>query len=393
MPISNIYQYEHEITWVHNEIDDVYSEQIDISDKEDDHESQDEKVSYESLNSQDFQDATRATYSWNEEIDRLHLQHYHFKYIWQKNFSAPIEHRLKENARILDVGCGAGTWLLEMSTDFPRSTFVGVDIATMYPSDVMPLNCEFMQCNVLDGIQFADNTFDFVHMRLMTFAFIDNEWFEKVINELIRVLKSGGMVEIMVINKNKSNQGPVTKQLCNAYRVKDCLMSTDQLKDVIQEEKLIPIGKWAGNFGISFEDLHNSWPSVRIPLSTHMSISPENFDELVDKCVNEIDEFKTYFNTARIYVRDRLIVDRQLISKPPKISTSLHRNAALWLITSVVIECRSGLPVVMLIVIENSVFNDFNDLEHICLINEVIRRAATLSVQPKAEKLVSDYHI
>ncbi|GBC06032.1 hypothetical protein RclHR1_06580004 [Rhizophagus clarus] len=52
---------------------------------------------------------------------------------------------------------------------------------------------------------------------------------------------------------------------------------------------------------------------------------------------------------------------------------------ALWLITSVVIECRSGLPVVMLIVIENSVFNDFNDLEHICLINEVIRRAATLS--------------
>jgi hypothetical protein len=84
-------------------------------------------------------------------------------------------------------------------------------------------------------------------------------------------------------------------------RVKDYLTSTKQLKDVIQEEKLIPIGKWEGNFEMSFEDLHNTWPSVRIPLSTHMSISPENFDELVDKCVNEIDEFKTYFNTARIY--------------------------------------------------------------------------------------------
>ncbi|CAB4374685.1 unnamed protein product [Rhizophagus irregularis] len=312
MPISNICHYEHEITWVHNEIDDIYSEQVDDSDKEDD---QDE-VSYESLNSQDFQGATRSLSKDNEEIDRLHLQHYYFKYIWQKNFSAPIEHKLKENARVLDVSCGAGTWLLEMSTDFPRSTFVGVDIATMYPSDVMPLNCEFMQCNVLDGIQFADNTFDFVHTRLMTFAFIDNEWFEKVINELIRVLKTGGTLEIMVIDEYKT-QGPVTAQLCNALfsymhengfmnnlipdRVKDYLNSTNQLKDIIQEEKLVPTGKLAGNFGISFEDLHNTWPSVRVPLSTHMGISSENFDELVDKCVNEIDEFKTCFNTARIY--------------------------------------------------------------------------------------------
>lgn len=103
MPISNIYQYEHEITWVHNEIDDIYSEQVDISDKEDDHESQDE-VSYESLNSQDFQGAIRSLSRDNEEIDRLHLQHYYFKYIWEKNFSAPIEHKLNENARVLDVG-------------------------------------------------------------------------------------------------------------------------------------------------------------------------------------------------------------------------------------------------------------------------------------------------
>lgn len=84
-------------------------------------------------------------------------------------------------------------------------------------------------------------------------------------------------------------------------RVKDYLTFTKQLKDIIQEEKLVPIGKWAGNFGMSFEDLHNTWSSVRISLSTHMSISSEHFDELVDKCVNEIDEFKTCFNTARIY--------------------------------------------------------------------------------------------
>ncbi|RIA90528.1 S-adenosyl-L-methionine-dependent methyltransferase [Glomus cerebriforme] len=315
------HQYEHEITWVDKDIDDFYNEQVDISDKEDNYENEDEDTDpYESLNSQNFQDKTHVMYSLpkdNEEIDRLHLQHYLFKYIWKNNFSAPIDHKLKENARVLDVNCGAGTWLLEMSTDFPRSTFMGVDITTMYPSDVMPLNCEFMQCNVLDGIQFADNTFDFVHMRLMIFAFIANEWFEKVINELMRVLKPGGMIEIMVINEYKSNQGPITKHLYNALfsymnengfmdglitdSVKSHLMSTNQFNNIIQEEKLIPIGKRAGNFGMSFEDLHNTWSLVRIPLSVHMGISPENFDELVDKYVNEIEEFKTYLNTARIY--------------------------------------------------------------------------------------------
>ena len=105
-----------------------------------------------------------------------------------------------------------------MSTDFSKSTFIGVDTAAMYPSDVMPFNCEFMQCNVLDGIQFTDNTFDFVHMQLMTFTFIDNEWFEKVINEMMRVLKPGGTIEMMAITIHKSNQGSITKVLYDSCK-------------------------------------------------------------------------------------------------------------------------------------------------------------------------------
>ena len=92
-------------TWDDKEMDEIYSEQIDISDN---YESQEEEIgSCESLSSQPFQDATRTMCSFlkvNEEIDRLHSNHYFFKYIWQNNFSAPIEHKLKENARVLDVG-------------------------------------------------------------------------------------------------------------------------------------------------------------------------------------------------------------------------------------------------------------------------------------------------
>lgn len=41
----------------------------------------------------------------DEECDRLHLQHFLLKEIWDRNFSAPIENNLKKNGtRVLDSG-------------------------------------------------------------------------------------------------------------------------------------------------------------------------------------------------------------------------------------------------------------------------------------------------
>ena len=43
----------------------------------------------------------------DEEVDRLQMQHYLSRYIWQSNFSAPVCELLKnggEDVRVLDVG-------------------------------------------------------------------------------------------------------------------------------------------------------------------------------------------------------------------------------------------------------------------------------------------------
>ncbi|CAG8683662.1 16597_t:CDS:2, partial [Funneliformis mosseae] len=41
----------------------------------------------------------------NEEVDRLQLQHFLFRYIWKSNFSAPINDLLDQgSANVLDVG-------------------------------------------------------------------------------------------------------------------------------------------------------------------------------------------------------------------------------------------------------------------------------------------------
>ena len=42
--------------------------------------------------------------SEDEHIDRIQLRHLMFKYVWQGNFSAPVEEKLKNGAKVLDVG-------------------------------------------------------------------------------------------------------------------------------------------------------------------------------------------------------------------------------------------------------------------------------------------------
>ncbi|CAI2185370.1 17066_t:CDS:2, partial [Funneliformis geosporum] len=133
------------------------------------------------------------------EIDRLEKQHYLFRHIWQGNFSAPVhEHlRKKENhACVLDVGCGPGTWVTEMAYEYPSAVFVGVDISPIFPSELKkPENATFLQ-NMLDGLPFEDDTFDFVYQRFLASAISEEQWKDEVIYELYRVTKPGGWVEL-----------------------------------------------------------------------------------------------------------------------------------------------------------------------------------------------------
>src|SRR6266542_3559707 len=41
----------------------------------------------------------------NDECDRLHMQHFVFRYAWQSNFASPVEHILNsKGTKVLDSG-------------------------------------------------------------------------------------------------------------------------------------------------------------------------------------------------------------------------------------------------------------------------------------------------
>ncbi|KAG2185212.1 hypothetical protein INT44_002002, partial [Umbelopsis vinacea] len=136
------------------------------------------------------------------EQDRLHGQHFGLKALFNGNLLAPVRDTvdLENHCHVLDVGCGPGSWLLDLATSHPNSKFVGVDIVDMFPSTIKPPNTEFHVANVLDGLpMFSDNSFDLVQMRLFASVLKGDQWI-KTLTELKRVCRPGGMIQLLEVD-------------------------------------------------------------------------------------------------------------------------------------------------------------------------------------------------
>ncbi|CAG8773100.1 12215_t:CDS:2, partial [Ambispora leptoticha] len=120
-----------------------------------------------------------------------------------------MEETLKMGARVLDGGCGPGTWLLDMATHYPNSQFFGVDIIPVYPSQIKPANVNFYQCDLihLEQLGFEQNSFDMVRLAHMQFVTSESD-FVKIIEEMLKLLKPGGYIEFVEGGLGVSNSGP-----------------------------------------------------------------------------------------------------------------------------------------------------------------------------------------
>jgi ubiquinone/menaquinone biosynthesis C-methylase UbiE len=134
-----------------------------------------------------------------EEMNRLDFQHYMLRALLRGNYSSPI----RNPQSILDVGSGTGRWAREMAVTFPNAAVVGLDINPPAVDeaaearggvDLRPPNYTFVPGNLLEGLPFADASFDFVHMRALLAAIPHDRW-PAVVAELVRVTRPGGWVE------------------------------------------------------------------------------------------------------------------------------------------------------------------------------------------------------
>lgn len=199
-----------------------------------------------------------------EEINRLDFQHYMLRFALRGLYAAPLRHP----ASILDVGTGTGRWAMDMAQIFPQARVIGVDVNPPPADeqagsrhDVRPPNYSFAPGNMLEGLPFADGTFDFVHMRLLFTAIPADRW-PQAIAELARVTRPGGWVE-SVETTGLHDGGPNVELMMtwisqmSARRKVDLLngaqvatfMRMARLRNIAASVANIPTGAWGDRLG------------------------------------------------------------------------------------------------------------------------------------------------
>jgi SAM-dependent methyltransferase len=200
-----------------------------------------------------------------EEMNRLDFQHYMLRYALRGNYAAPVGNP----SSILDVGTGTGRWAREMAQLFPLANVVGIDInlppadsqAEEGKGDARPPNYAFVTGNLFEGLPFADETFDFVHMRLLIMAIPHEQW-PSVIKELIRVTRPGGWVESVettilqqagasmsqIIRWSTAVLGERGVNLLDGENV-GLLLQSAGLDEVATQPIMLPCGDYGGRVG------------------------------------------------------------------------------------------------------------------------------------------------
>ena len=106
---------------------------------------------------------------------------------------------IKENNTFLDIGCGTGKAVgLAAKAAGYKGSFYGIDLSEAMiekarTNFLQQENIHFIQCNAV-SIPLNDNSFDFI---ICTNSFHHYLHPEKVMNEIFRLLKSGGKVFIL----------------------------------------------------------------------------------------------------------------------------------------------------------------------------------------------------
>ncbi|KAG1152477.1 hypothetical protein G6F37_004191 [Rhizopus arrhizus] len=158
-------------------------------------------VEYTAINTdREFHNEESSTY-WlpkdDEEQKRLTGQHFLFKEFFEGNICRSVREALdfEKGISVLDVGCGSGVWIMDMINDYPNCTYHGCDIVDTTNKILKADQFTYNYGNVLVGLPYEDNTFDFVHMRFFALALRKEEW-PIALKEAMRVVKPGGRIQL-----------------------------------------------------------------------------------------------------------------------------------------------------------------------------------------------------
>ncbi len=146
------------------------------------------------------------------EMTRLRIQDMMVTKVMGGLFIEPLD--VSQPRRILDIACGPGGWALEVAYKYPDCEVIGVDISQLMiayantQADVQELdNVNFHVMNVLQPLQFDDNSFDVVNARFLTFFMLKEAW-QPLVREMVRITRPGGKIYLTETNDSGVTNSP-----------------------------------------------------------------------------------------------------------------------------------------------------------------------------------------
>ncbi|KAI7857000.1 S-adenosyl-L-methionine-dependent methyltransferase [Circinella umbellata] len=221
-----------------------------------------------------------------EEQDRLNSEHFAIKALFTSNILPYVEQRLPDDANILDLGCGSGSWVMEMAIEHPNARVTGIDMSDMFPAAIRPENVTFKLTNIIDGLPYDDNTFDFVHMRQLIVGLRATEW-PNVITEIFRVLKPGGLVQLVEsdFTVDRGQDPWIASKL-------EQLLSDRTFDDIHQETRTIEFGKEgdpiAGEMMWSWK---SAMRSLKPFLADRLLKNPDEYNVVIERYFQECTHY------------------------------------------------------------------------------------------------------
>ncbi len=248
------------------------------------------------------------------EVNRLDFQHFMLRYALRGNYVAPLQPRQVRS--IIDIGSGTGRWAREMAAQFPHARVVGVDRVAPAGDDIrdLPPNYSFVEGNVLTGLPFPDQSFDFVHMRLLYSAIPAQQW-PAVLRDLVRITRPGGWIE-QVEAAHIENRTPAAEQM-DAWVVDACsrrgldlniaprlggMLEAMGIPRVTTRQITLPIGAYGGRLGSMLEtDILQIMRSLS-PLVVGQGVaSQEAYDRTVQQFQADVQTHQMVFPFYVIY--------------------------------------------------------------------------------------------
>ncbi|KAI8806569.1 S-adenosyl-L-methionine-dependent methyltransferase [Cladochytrium replicatum] len=258
------------------------------------------------------------------EGSRLNLQHHLIREMFGgPNYSGVTKEQLEKGLKVLDVGCGTGIWLAEMRRDFPHGDYFGVDISsTAWAETFKKLsddNITLVQGNVLERLPFDDNTFDYVHQQAMVLAVPETQW-SHVISELYRVLKPGGVLDIMEGDAAFSYYGNPGKLVTNLQRLMSesfkarginnkiakemmrFVLQDGRFYNIVHQEKRSAVGWPEGDLigSLWADDIRKGMMGLKPFATAALGIPPDQWEPTIEAFMKDSAESKAYLPAIRI---------------------------------------------------------------------------------------------